>query len=158
MRFALLALCLAGCFDTTSDDDYYYDDSGWGSGYGGSSGPVTSGCQKDADCGATLVCARTFECLDASQVHAIHTTWTVNGQAASTTSCKPAPMLAITFSGVGGNQWGYAPVPCTEGKFTVDKMPLGYTHVQLANEPDYAGGASGTFDAQGTVSLDLPYY
>jgi hypothetical protein len=161
MRLALLALTtvsLAGCFvDTSSSDDsYYYDDSGWGSGWGGTGGTTSYGCQSDAECPGN-VCARTRECLPASQVHIVHTIWTVGDAAASTASCTASPKLAITFSGSSGEQWGYAPVPCNGGKFTIDKFPTRFGNVQLARESDYSGGAYGTFDANGNVMLDLPY-
>jgi hypothetical protein len=162
MRLALLALTalgsLAGCFmdSSSGDDSYYYDDSGWGSGWGGGSGTTTTGCQADADCPG-MVCARTRECLPASQVRAVHTIWTVGDAAASTGSCTVSPKLAITFSSSAGEQWGYAPVPCNEGKFTIDKFPTRFGNVQLARESDYNGGAYGTFDATGNATLDLPY-
>jgi hypothetical protein len=165
MRLALLAIssvALAGCFvDTSSGDDSYYyeDDSGWGSGWGGTDGTVpTYGCQSDAECPGN-VCARTRECLPASEVRAISTTWTVDGALASSTSCSGEPRLAITFSRGTGTieQWGYAPVPCKAGKFTIDKFPIRFDRVQLAGEYDYSGGDFGQFDATGTVMLDLPY-
>jgi hypothetical protein len=161
MRLALLALSalgLAGCLDTSSSDDgYYYDDSGWGSGWGGSDGTTTTyGCQSDADCPG-MVCARTRECLPASAVRIVHTIWTIDDAAASTTSCASVPKLAITFSSSSGEQWGYAPVPCNGGKFTIDKFPTRFGNVQLSEESDYSGGAYGTFDATGNAMLDLPY-
>lgn len=168
MRLALLAvtsiasLGLAGCFvDTSSDDDgYYYEDtsSGWGSGWGGESGSGSAdyGCKTDAECPGQ-VCARTRECLPASQVRAVRTLWTVDDTVADTASCSSSPKLAITFSSNYGEQWGYAPVPCDAGKFTIDKFPTRFGSVQLARESDYSGGAYGTFDTNGTASLDLPY-
>jgi hypothetical protein len=166
MRVALLAftslasLGLAGCFidSSSGDDGYYYDDSdsGWGSGWGGEGGTTSFGCETDAECPGQ-VCARTRECLPTSQVRAVHTLWTLDDAAASTTSCSTAPKLAITFSSSAGEQWGYAPVPCDAGKFTIDKFPTRFGNVQLARESDYSGGAYGTFDASGNASLDLPY-
>jgi hypothetical protein len=164
MRLALLvaSLGLSGCFiDTSSSDDgYYYEDdsTGWGSGWGGESGSggPDYGCETDAQCPGQ-VCARTRECLNASQVRAVHTLWTIDSAAASTTSCSTAPKLAITFSSSSGEQWGYAPVPCTAGKFTIDKFPIRFGNVQLSRETEYSGGAYGTFDTSGNATLDLPY-
>ena len=48
-------------------------------------------------------------------------------------------------------------MPCDAGRFTVDKMPLEYTRVQLSRAGEYTGGASGVFDAAGDANLDLPY-
>lgn len=164
MRIALaLASCLvagslAGCLIQDSQpNDGYYNDSGWGSGYGGGGGPVVSGCASDAACGTGLVCARTGECLAPSQVRIVHTTWTVKGAAASDATCARAPNLSITFLAPGGDEFGYTPVPCRAGKHTVDKFPSRYTTVSLSREYEYSGGPTGTFDAQGNALLDLQY-
>jgi hypothetical protein len=121
--------------------------------------PNSYGCHQDSDCGGTLVCARDGECMSAAQVRIIHVTWTLGGQLASADTCKTAPPLELAFTDItGASQFGFAPVPCMEGKFTVDKMPIVFTGVQMGPEYDYgAGGASGTFDTTGTVALDLPY-
>jgi hypothetical protein len=163
MRLALLAVCLLGCIppdhDDHSDDYWSGGDSGWGSGWGGDDGlPPTLGCTSDAACGSGLTCTRTGECLASSMVRAVYTLWTVDGMTASDATCSAAPKLAITFSSnTSGEQWGYTPVPCNAGKFTVDKFPMRFTSVQLAREGDYTGGVYRMFDAQGTASLDLPY-
>jgi len=164
MRLALaLASCLAlgGCFieGPNDDDTYYGGDSGgsWGSGWGGGSGDYEYGCATDAECGGTLVCTRTRECLQATQVRKVSTQWTVRGQPASMATCASVPRLSITFRSSAGEEFGYTPVPCDAGKHTVDKFPSRYTTVQLAGEYDYSGGDAGTFDAEGTALLDLPY-
>jgi hypothetical protein len=172
MRLALaLAGCLVvpalgGCFiEGPNDDDDYYGGSGsdsggsWGSGWGGGGGggDYEYGCASDAECGGTLVCTRTRECLDPSQVRKVSTLWTLRGQPASTTTCATVPRLAITFRSNAGEEFGYTPVPCAAGKHTVDKFPSRYTTVQLASEYDYSGGDVGTFDAMGIAQLDLPY-
>jgi hypothetical protein len=167
---------VGGCFTQSSGppggdppyNDYppYYppDDGG---GYSGG-GPTGYGCHQDSDCGPTfpgdagsngLVCARDGECLASTAVRIIHVTWTLEGQAASTATCATAPPLELAFADpAGGSQFGFAPVPCMEGKFTVDKMPIIYTSVSMGSEYNYGdGGAKGTFDATGAVALDLPY-
>jgi hypothetical protein len=137
---------------------------GGSTGYGGSSpDPGTSGsgsgvygCHADSECGG-LVCARTGECLRPSEVRVVHVAWTVNAQVASAATCVNAPDLELTFGANTEGQFGFAPVPCVEGKFTIDKMPRGYSSVQLEREYDYNGGTSGTFDSTGSALLDLPY-
>jgi hypothetical protein len=154
MRSALLALCLVGCIP--QDDGWEPSGgNGWGSGWGGTGGNAGFGCETDGECGS-LVCARTGECLSASRIHVVRTVWTVNDAVASDTSCRRAPELSITFY-AGAEQFGFTPVPCDAGKHTVDKMPTRFTSVTLARRDDYSGGASGTFDAMGTATLDLPY-
>jgi len=163
MRLALALCLLSGCLiQEPQDDDPYYDyGSGGGnpgSGWGGGNGPPTTyGCQSDSACGTGNVCARTGECLPASQVRVVHTLWTVNGMAASTTTCANAPDLSITFTNSYGEEWGYTPVPCRAGKHTIDKFPTRFNIVWLQRAYDYSGGATGTYDAEGNATLDLKY-
>ena len=153
---------VGGCFTQSSGPtDYPPPDPYPYPGYDGGSdpNPTSYGCHQDSECGGTLVCARDGGCLSPSQVRIIHVSWTLDGQPASTDSCKTAPALELAFfDAYQGGQFGFAPVPCQEGKFTVDKMPIVYTNVEMGPEYNYgAGGASGSFDATGAVALDLPY-
>jgi hypothetical protein len=136
------------------------DDGGWGTGTGGTGGPISYGCESDAACGTGNVCARDGECLASTDVRIIHVTWTVNGQPASASTCATSPGLDITFLGNGAegtDQFGFAPVPCMEGKFTVDKMPTRYSEVAL--EPDCLCKTADTdvFDSTGSATLDLSF-
>lgn len=166
MRLALLglplvSLVLGGCLiDSPSGDSTYYpppDNSGWGSGYGGGGGTSGFGCHVDTDCGSNLVCARDGECLATSAVRIIHVNWTMNGQPASDATCVHAPDLAITFSDPNTEQFGFAPVPCKAGRYTIDKFPTRFDTVELVRESEYSGGASTRFDATGNAALDLKY-
>ncbi len=159
MRIALLGLVLAGCMDQSTT---YPPSGGGGGGYYPPPPPPSGGtpgdCTSDTQCPTGDVCARTFECLPSSDVYAIHVSWTLQGQPASTTSCATAPNLDIDFTGSNVTWWGYAPVPCVEGKFSIDKMPTGYTHVELVRDGDQYGGDAGNIDpTTGTVALDMPY-
>ena len=163
----LVLTVLGGCVTQSySGDDQYYPpegDPGWGSGQGGSGGTSGYGCHMDSECGTGMgpnapVCARDGQCYLASQVRIIHVNWTVRQQAASATTCSVAPNLDITFMDVQQTQFGFSPVPCVEGRFTIDKLPTTYTTVNLERAGDYNGGATGTFDpATGVATLDLPY-
>ena len=161
MRCALVGLCVwAGCLiqpDTGDDYPPPDDGGGWGSGWGGDGGSMTYGCRLDSECESTEVCARDGNCTAATAVHVVHVMWTLKGQPASDTSCRYAPKLSITFSDVNEGMFGFAPVPCDAGKFTVDKMPYRYTYVDLVRDGDYDGGARGSFDAMGNVTLNLNY-
>jgi hypothetical protein len=122
MRFAGLALMasLAGCSLTTS-----------GSG---------SECIKDSQCGDD-VCARSGECMAQSSVRELTIKWTVNGVVADTSSCTTHPDLFIQFDGPDyGDTLRFAPVPCRQGTFHVDKLPKRYLQVELGSE----GGAGDT--------------
>lgn len=163
-RFAALAigaLGLTGCLiePPSSGDDTYYpsgSDDGWGSGWGGGGGTTGFGCHDDSECGSD-VCARNGECVATSSVHVVHVNWTVTEEPASDTSCATAPKLSITFSSTVGDEFGFAPVPCNAGRYTIDKMPMRINNVQLARQYEYGGGAYGSFDETGNVQLDLPY-
>ncbi len=153
----VLGLLGGGFTGCTNNDGYGGYDPGWGQGIGGQGGPESFGCHQDSDCG-NEVCARDGECLPASAVRTIHVNWTLDGVAASPTSCDYSPDLDITFyDNREGDTFGFAPVPCAEGKFTVDKLPINYSTVNLEVENDGNGGSTGTFDGGGTVALDLPY-
>ena len=96
-------------------------------------------------------------CTTSTTVRVVHVNWTVNDATATVASCTHAPDLAITFADAQGYQFGFAPVPCKAGRYTIDKMPSHYTRVTLSRSGDYNGGANGQFDTTGNVSLDLPY-
>lgn len=137
-----------------------YGDPGDG---GGGGGGYDGYCMADSDCnvdgGSAYVCARDEECLLPSQVWTVHVTWTVAEQPASATTCTSAPDLQLMFGETGYNDyvWGFAPVPCAEGEFTIDKMPTYFQTIALLRDTDGSGGATGTFDGSGDVTLDLPY-
>lgn len=162
VRFALAALCLAaGCViqPNTGDDTYYPppDNGGWGSGYGGGGGASGYGCHADSECPTGFICARNGECLGPSSVRIIHVNWTVNARAASDATCAATPNLDLTFRDANSDLFGFSPVPCKAGRFTIDKMPFRFTSVTLARAGDLSGGATGSFNTSGDANLDLPY-
>lgn len=112
------------------------------------------GCNRSA-CAADLVCTRDGACLPPDQVRAIHVTWTLSGAAASTTSCAAAPDLELSLDGRGVGGFTFAPVPCVEGQFTVDKLSTAYDRVELRAESH--GVQAVAIDASGNAALDLPY-
>jgi hypothetical protein len=162
---------LGGCVTQDSSTPVYgntgpdpgYGDGGDGGG-GGGGGNEYGYCGSDADCnvdgGSAYVCARDEECLLPSEIWTVHVTWTVSGQPASATTCTNAPDLQLFFgeSSYGnGYEWGFAPVPCPEGEFTIDKMPTYFDTIDLLRSTDSTGGATGEFDGSGDAALDLPY-
>lgn len=148
MRSGLLALVLAtlaGCPMQGNDGGYSYYPPG-----GGPEG----GCKTDDDCASGLACARDGSCLDSSQIHHISTAWTIRGQPASDATCAREPNLEIQFSDGVSVGIGYAPVPCNEGRFTVDKMPTYYTTVGLGDETS-SNPMTLDLDTDGNVTFDL---
>jgi hypothetical protein len=134
MRFAAVALtaCLAGCSLT----------------------PPSSGseCHNDSQCGDD-VCARSGECLARSSIHEVTVRWTVDGVTADATSCttrvNSLSNLYIQFDGVdAGDTLRFAPVPCRQGSFFVDKLPKRYLQVELGFE----GGTGDVLSIEATTS------
>jgi hypothetical protein len=120
MRHAALALmaCLAGCSLTSSN--------------GGE-------CVSDSQCGDD-VCTRNGECLARSQVRSVRVAWTVDGVAASATSCGSHSDLYVQFHGSDyGDTLRFEPVVCSQGQFFVDKLPRRFGQVELG-----AAGGTGT--------------
>ncbi|HEY3805023.1 MAG TPA: hypothetical protein VGL61_20575 [Kofleriaceae bacterium] len=105
-----------------------------------------------------VVCTKYDQCLPADDVRTIHVTWTVSGQPASDTSCRDAPDLALQPGVPYDLGYGWAPIPCNEGKLTVDGIPIETTFTVLYRTGDgpYSGSA-GFFDGSGDLALDLPY-
>lgn len=132
MRFAALAVvCLAAC----------------------SLAPSGSECTTDTQCGDD-VCARSGECLPKGDIRSVMVKWTVSGTAADATSCADHPDLYLQFNGTDyGDTLRFAPVPCSEGSFFVDKLPKRYISVDLGVE----GGAGDVqaIDKSGTAQINL---
>lgn len=153
MRIALLVVLVGAC---TSNDGY--------PGYvptptsPPSTGETYGECSQDSDCPSGDVCTRDEECLLPSEVRAIHVTWTIGGQPAGADTCANAPALALDlgFEADGYSAFGFAPVACDEGEFTIDKLPTTFDYVWLSEE-DWDYGSAGPIDGSGDVALDLPY-
>lgn len=112
-------------------------------------------CEVDDDCGGD-VCARNGECLPSSAVRTVRLAWTLDGQPANATTCASTPDLYVIFYSTDPNDsFGYAPVPCDAGVFTMDKLPTRYTSAELGAQ----GGNNGVeqaITASGELAFDLP--
>ncbi|HEY1553972.1 MAG TPA: hypothetical protein VGF94_04010 [Kofleriaceae bacterium] len=159
MRTLAIALLLAtGCVQDDSTPSYPTDPGGPYDPGQGSGGGIDYGCQHDSDCGAGYVCARTYECLAPDEVRTVHIAWTLEGQPATATSCSSSPDLEVDFDFGGGAWWGWAPVPCVEGVFTIDKMPTIDNEVSVSLAEDQGTQTQGLIDATtGKVTIDLPF-
>jgi hypothetical protein len=137
MRFAALALMASfagGCSLTPSGGE----------------------CNNDSQCGDD-VCARGGECVARSNVRSVMVKWTVNGAAAGTAACTEHPALYLQFDGADyGDTLRFAPVPCVEGSFYVDKLPRRYGQVELGIEGGTGAGDITPIDASTALAqLDL---
>ncbi len=111
-------------------------------------------CKLDTDCGGGEVCARDSMCSPGSGVREVTAVWTIRGAPATVVTCGNHPDLFISFIGTNASDTlGYAPVPCRNGQFLVDKLPNRFLQVRLGVE----GGTSDTrtIDASGRAMLDL---
>jgi hypothetical protein len=157
MRYAVamrgvLVLLLAGCTSQGLPTD---DGTG---GWIDPGGTATGGCRADSACSGGQLCARNGVCLPPSAIHAVHVTWTLSGAPASAATCEASPDLQIWFYTSNDTSLGYAPVPCSQGKFTVDKLPVSYVRVNLARSHKTSDGKTATIDpATGEAAIDLPF-
>lgn len=125
-------------------------------GCAGSSSAPPGECNGGSACGTDRVCTRDNQCLPPDEVRAVHVTWTVSGAPASATSCTAAPALVIELRSRHGPDLAFSPVPCAEGKFTVDRLAIDYDMVELGREADRSRPRA-TIDAAGNATLNLPY-
>ena len=130
MRALVVLALLAGCPDNTSPPE----------------------CT-DSSCGAD-VCARDGECLPASEVRMVKTTWTIDGAAASPTTCASTPDLHIYFKS-NQDSFGFDPVPCDQGQFFVDKMPLRFDFVTLGSDAGLFEQSSNVDPQTGIATFNL---
>jgi hypothetical protein len=150
VRIAVL-LFVVGCIQPPPDEPFPPPppDNGWT----GPSGDPVDSC---GDLCGSDVCARDGSCYPADLIRMVHARWTIDGAPASSETCATHPDLHIAFTdGSGQYRLGFAPVPCRNGLFTVDKLPDVYTRVELG----VAGQeltASAPFDEAGDAMLDLP--
>lgn len=151
---------VGGC---TTQSTYYPpgggDDTGW-SPPSSSGGGGYYGCRQASDCqsfGQQYVCARDGECIDSTDARLVRIGWTLKTATPDATTCAAQPTLALTFTDTSTGEWtGFAPVPCSEGKFTIDIFPKRFDQVMLS--PAWGiDGPSTEFTADGTAMLDLPY-
>ena len=112
-------------------------------------------CETDGQCHGQT-CARDGECLPASQITSVLTKWTIRGQMANATTCASSPDFYLEFdSGVTGDGFGYAPVPCMEGQFNEDKLPSRFVYVSIGINNTDVFLATKQVDATGVVQFDL---
>lgn len=118
--------------------------------------PSGGECHIDSDCGGSDVCARDMTCTAKSEVRSVTATWTVKGMPASVTSCGSHTDLFIQFlSSTATDELGYAPVPCMNGLFTIDKLPKRYFQVELGIDGGFRDVKP--IDAQNSAALNVVF-
>ncbi len=110
-------------------------------------------CSTDSDCSGQ-VCARDEQCYPAAQIRSVVINWTVSGAPPTASSCAAIPNLVLELDTSDlSTGFEFEPVPCIEGKFTLDKLPTIYTEVDLGVEGDFS--QSERIGSDNTVSFDL---
>jgi hypothetical protein len=108
-------------------------------------------CSHDSDCDHGEVCAHDNQCLSTDQVYDVHITWTIDGQSPSGATCN----LSINFSnGNYKDDFGYLPLPCAEGEFSIPKLPTDYATVEL-ELADGNDSQTMSIARDGTANFDL---
>jgi hypothetical protein len=116
-------------------------------------------CDTDGECSGGEVCARTHECLLASDVRAVTIRWTIDGQTDTGAACRVAGVdgLEIEFSGGAGEALRFAPVPCQGGLYFMDKLPLRFNAASLSGTAtsgvSYYGSTVVGTDPEYTIAL-----
>ena len=83
-------------------------------------------------------------------------TWTVDGAPANGSDCAPFSSLLLDFiDPLAEDDFGYEPVACDEGKFSVDKMPMRFVEATLGETDSNTPGDTESIDGSGNVSFDL---
>lgn len=119
-----------------------------------SSGPMGGECNRDNDCGGGEVCARDGMCALSSSVRSVVTRWTIGGSPPTDQLCASHPDLYIKFIGADfSDSFGYAPVPCALGQFTMDKLPDRYQAVELGVDNGTASTAPITSQNSAAINL-----
>ena len=149
MRLAALLVLATGCLQPSDPSPYPPDP-------GVPFPPDTSGCHADGDCGAGQVCARDFTCESPADVATIHVNWTLKGDPASAQRCAATPSFDLRFDS-SGDYFGFSPVPCDQGRFTIDKLPRWYTQVEISLGEGLRGTAGSIDFVTGIAGVDLPY-
>ncbi len=151
MRLLGVLILVGACQDPGSDSypPTTYDP--------GTSNPNNGGCQQDSDCGNNGdICARDFSCVSPSQVYTAHVSWTIGGMPATAAACASLPDLDLQFTTTDDYWFGFSPVACDQGKFTIDKLPTWYVEASLGPEGD--GATSARIDpTTGIAMIDLPF-
>ena len=90
-----------------------------------------------------------------SDIRGVKVTWTIGGKAASATTCASTPDFYLEFYDTSyGYDFGYAPVPCMQGQFFIDKIPRRYTEVGLSSDQTRFASTK-LIDASNMASFDL---
>lgn len=80
----------------------------------------------------------------------------MHGKPASTASCGTMSNLEIRFWSPGNGSFGFAPVPCQNGSFFVDKFPTIYTWVDLGSEGSIGTTTADIDPLTGEAMVRLP--
>jgi hypothetical protein len=119
-------------------------------------------CKVDGDCKGNvggLVCDQASFCTDSATLQTVRARWTLKGLTPGGASCSAYSRLVVEFkSPDGATDFGFDPVPCPAGMFTINKVPSQITKARVIAYLN-AGGTSmadGFIDPSGNVSINVP--
>jgi hypothetical protein len=98
--------------------------------------------------------------VDADAVRVAHVTWTVAGMDVAAGACAYATSADLIVelksdpAVNAGDVLDFAPVPCTLGAFTIDKLPVRFW---IAGVRSREAGMWVPLDANGTAAVALPF-
>jgi hypothetical protein len=114
-------------------------------------------CKVDGDCGV-VVCDNSSICTDMGMLRKVQVSWTINGSIPGASNCTGVARLEVEFQALDGAAFGYGPVPCTAGLFSLLKMPSKFVKAKLTAIRTGGGDSQVTGDigADGFVNVDIP--
>jgi hypothetical protein len=102
---------------------------------------VPGECRIDRDCNDDTVCSRVGSCESSSDLYALRIEWTVHGLTTDQAgACNGISELEIGVTDPSTTRrHRVSPVPCAAGSFFYDKLPIGYTEVEVWAYDDFGG-------------------
>lgn len=152
MRWLVIVVALGACVPPTEDQSWEDPDPGWID----PGGDPLTGCRDDADCPGQ-VCARDRACYPADRVRFARVTWTVGGKVATSLSCGDLIELHLELATAADDDgFGFAPVACRAGAFTIDKLPTRYTQAHLGENGATLAWSAPIDAATGEAAIAIP--
>lgn len=140
----LLPLVLAGCVGL---DDTPIDPAAM---YNGKS------CASDADCGPDL-CTSVLRCYEPGTFRSAHVHWSIDGTTPTQQSCDAIGDITLAVSESNGRGILVGPLACSEGVYSMPRLPNGFIHASLRQDTTGAKTDVLPFTTTGDVGFDLKW-
>lgn len=140
----LLPLVFAGCVgldDTPADPAATYNGRA---------------CTADSDCGPD-VCTSVSRCYEPNTFRAVHVRWSIQNQPPTAQTCAAIGDLTLAVSDVNGRGFVVGPLACTEGEYSMDRLPNGFIHASLRQDSTGNRTEDYPFSTAGNVGFSLTW-